>query len=119
MKQILFALVLIFSFSWVSASDGTRTEISTVEDVKEMRESQIERLTNRLSQDGLDEEKRIRIERRIAMLQSKPLPSQEQIDWRKEHWRADQNRSDRIRFKGKAPRRERLSRESFPKPKQG
>ena len=119
MKQILFALVLVFSFSWVSASDGKRKEISTVEDVKEMRESQIERLTKRLSQEGLDEKKRIRIEKRIAMLQSKPLPSQEQIDWRKEHWRADQNRSDRIRVKGEGPRRERLSRELFPKPKQG
>ena len=79
-----------------------------------MRESQIERLTKRLSQEGLDEKKRIRIEKRIAMLQSKPLPSQEQIDWRKEHWRADQNRSDRIRFKGEGPRRKRLSRELFP-----
>ena len=119
MKQIFCALVLVFSFSWVSASDGKRKEISTVEDVKEMRESQIERLTKRLSQEGLDKKKRIRIEKRIAMLQSKPLPSQEQIDWRKEHWRADRNRSDRIRFKGEGPRRERLSRESFPKPKQG
>ena len=115
MRQVLSLLVLVFSFSWVSASDGKRKEISTVEDVKEMRESQIERLTKRLSQDGLEEKKRIRIEKRIAMLQSKPLPSQEQIDWRKEHWRADRNRSDRIRFKGKGPRLEPLSRESFPK----
>ena len=115
MKQVLSLLVLVFSFSWVSASDGKRKEISTVEDVKEMRESQIERLTKRLSQEGLDEQKRIRIEKRIAMLQSKPLPSQEQIDWRREHWRADRNLSDRIRFKGKEPRRDRLSRESFPK----
>ena len=115
MKQIFFALVLVFSFSWVSASDVKRKDKSTVEDFREMRESQIERLTKRLSQDGLDEKKRIRIEKRIAMLQSKPLPSQEQIDWRKEHWRADRNRSDRIRFKGKGPRREPLSRESFPK----
>jgi len=58
MKQILFALVLVFSFSWVSASDGKRKEISTVEDVKEMRESQIERLTKRLSQEGLDKQKK-------------------------------------------------------------
>ena len=115
MRQVLSVLVLVFSFSWVSASDGKRKEISTVEDVKEMRESQIERLTKRLSQEGLDKQKRIRIEKRIAMLQSKPLPSQEQIDWRREHWRADRNRSDRIRFKGERPRRERLSRESFPK----
>ncbi len=115
MRQIFFALLLILSFSWVSASAGKTKEISSVEDVKEMRESQIERLTKQLSQDGLDEKKRIRIEKRIAMLQSKPLPSQEQIDWRKEHWRADRNRSDRIRFKRKGPRRERLSRESFPK----
>ena len=115
MRQVLSLLILVFSFSWVSASDGKRKEISTVEDVKEMRESQIERLTERLSQEGLGEQKRIRIERRIAMLQSKPLPSQEQIDWRREHWRADRNRSDRIRFKGKGLRRERLSRESFPK----
>ena len=115
MKQILFVLVLVFSFSWASASDGKRKEISTVEDVKEMRESQIERLTKRLSQEGLDKQKRIRIEKRIAMLQSKPLPSQEQIDWRRAHWRGDRNRSDRIRFKGERPRRERLSRESFPK----
>ena len=115
MRQIFFALVLILSFSWVSASDGKIKEISSVEDVKEMRESRIERLTKRLSQDGLDEKKRIRIEKRIAMLKSKPLPSQKQIDWRKEHWRADRNRSDRIRFKGKGPRRERLSWESFPK----
>ena len=114
-KPIFFALVLIFSFSWSSASDGKRKVISTVEDVKEMRESQIESLTKRLSQEGLDEKKKIRIEKRIAMLQSKPLPSQEQIDWRKENWRADRNRSDRIRFKGEGPRRERLSRESFPK----
>ena len=115
MKQILFALVLFFSVSLVNASDVKRKEMRTVENVKEMRESQIERLTERLSQEGLGEQKRIRIERRIAMLQSKPLPSQEQIDWRREHWRADRNRSDRIRFKGEGPRRERLSRESFPK----
>ena len=51
MKQIFFASVLVFSFSWVGASDGKRKEISTVEDVKEMRESQIERLTKRLSQE--------------------------------------------------------------------
>ena len=115
MKPIFFSLALVFSFSWASASDGKRQGISTVEDVREMRESQIERLTKRLSQEGLDEKKKIRIEKRIAMLQSKPLPSQEQIDWRKENWRADRNRSDRIRFKGKGPHRERLSRESFPK----
>ncbi len=115
MRQIFFALVLILSFSLVSASAGKIKEISSVEDVKEMREFQIERLTKQLSQDGLDEKKRIRIEKRIAMLQSKPLPSQEQIDWRKEHWRADRNRSDRIRFKRKGPRRERLSRETFQK----
>ena len=115
MKQIFFALVLVFSFPWASASDGKRKEISTVEDVKEMRESEIERLTKRLSQEGLDEKKKIRIEKRIAMLQSKPLPSQEQIDWRKENWRADRNRSDRIRFKGKGPRRELSPRESLPK----
>ena len=58
MRQVLFLLVLVFSFSWVSASDGKRKEISTVEDVKEMRESQIERLTKRLSQEGLDEKKK-------------------------------------------------------------
>ena len=115
MRQVLSLLILVFSFSWVSASDGKRKEISTVEDVKEMRESQIERLTKRLSQEGLDKQIRIRIEKRITMLQSKPLPSQEQIDWRKEHWRADRNRSDRIRVKGKGPHREPLSRESFPK----
>ena len=115
MKPIFFALVLVFSFSWASSSDGKRKEISTVEDVKEMRESRIERLTKRLSQEGLGKQKRIRIEKRIAMLQSKPLPSQEQIDWRREQWRADRNRLDRTRFKGKGLRRERLSRESFPK----
>ena len=115
MKPIFFALVIVFSFSWASASDAKRKEISTVEDVKEMRESQIERLTKRLSEEGLDEKKKVRIEKRIVMLQSKPFPSQEQIDWRKENWRADRNRLDRIRFKGEGPRRERLSRESFPK----
>ena len=115
MRQVLSLLVLVFSFSWVSASDGKRKEISTVEDVKEMRESQIERLTKRLSQEGLDKQKRIRIERRIAMLQAKSLPSQEQIDWRRDHCIADRNRSDRLRFKGEGPRRERLSRGSFPK----
>lgn len=115
MKQIFFALILVFSFSWAGASEGKRKEISSVDDVREMRESQIERLTKRLSQEGTDENKRIRIEKRIAMLQSKPLPTQEQIDWRKENWRADRNRSDRIRFKGKGPRRERLPREPFPK----
>ena len=115
MKPTFFALVLVFSFSWAGVSDPKRKEISTVEDVKEMRESQIERLTKRLSQAGLDEKKKIRIEKRIAMLQSKPLPSQEQIDWRKENWRADRNRSDRIRFKGKGPRRELSPRESLPK----
>ena len=54
MRQIFFAVVLILSFSWVSASDGKIREISSVEDVKEIREFQIERLTKRLSQDGLD-----------------------------------------------------------------
>ena len=72
-----------------------RKDIKTVEDVKEYRAQVSEKMTQRLDSGESNQKRANALEKRINLLASKPLPTQEQIDWRVE------NRSDIISMKRK------------------
>ena len=84
MKNYLLPLVFatFFTSSVYADSEMKRKDIKTVEDVKEYRAMVINKMTDRLNSGDLTEERANMLEKRIAKLESKPLPTQEQIDWR-------------------------------------
>ena len=84
MKNYLLPLVFatLFTSSVYADSEMKRKDIKTVEDVKEYRATVINKITERLNSGDLTEERANMLEKRIAKLESKPLPTQEQIDWR-------------------------------------
>jgi len=84
MKNYLLPLVFatFFTSSVYADSEMKRKDIKTVEDVKEYRATVINKITERLNSGDLTEERANMLEKRIAKLESKPLPTQEQIDWR-------------------------------------
>ena len=63
----------------------TLKDIRTVEDVQEARNKLIDRMTEILNLGKLTDERAIMLEKIIARLSNKPLPTQEQIDWRIEN----------------------------------
>ena len=91
--SIIFAT--IFSTSIFADSEGKRKDIKTVEDVKEYRAQVIDKMTERLDSGELNQQRANVLAKKIALLSDKPLPTQEQIDWRVE------NRSDIISMKRK------------------
>ena len=91
--SIIFAT--IFSTSIFADSEGKRKDIKTVEDVKEYRAQVIDKMTQRLDSGELNQQRANVLAKKIALLSDKPLPTQEQIDWRVE------NRSDIISMKRK------------------
>ena len=91
--SIIFAT--IFSTSIFADSEGKRKDIKTVEDVKEYRVQVIDKMTERLDSGELNQKRANVLAKKIALLSDKPLPTQEQIDWRVE------NRSDIISMKRK------------------
>ena len=91
--SIIFAT--IFSTSIFADSEGKRKDIKTVEDVKEYRAQVIDKMTQRLDSGELKDKRANVLEKRIALLSDKPLPTQEQMDWRVE------NHSDIISMKRK------------------
>ena len=91
--SIIFAT--IFSTSIFADSEGKRKDIKTVEDVKEYRVQVIDKMTERLDSGELNQQRANVLAKKIALLSDKPLPTQEQIDWRVE------NRSDIISMKRK------------------
>jgi len=84
MKNYLLPLVFatLFTSSVFADSEMKRKDIKTVEDVKEYRATVINKITERLNSGDLAEERANMLEKRIAKLESKPLPTQEQIDWK-------------------------------------
>jgi|SaaInlV_120m_DNA_3_1039746.scaffolds.fasta_scaffold06604_3 hypothetical protein len=84
MKNYLLPLVFatLFTSSVYADSEMKRKDIKTVEDVKEYRATVINKITERLNSGDLTEERANMLEKRIAKLESKPLPTQEQIDWK-------------------------------------
>ena len=60
-------------------------DIRTVEDVLDIRNKLIYKMTEILNSENLSEDKAMIIEKRIELLSNKPLPTQEQIDWRVEN----------------------------------
>ena len=91
--SIIFAT--IFSTSIFADSEGKRKDIKTVEDVKEYRVQVIDKMTEQLDSGELNQQRANVLAKKIALLSDKPLPTQEQIDWRVE------NRSDIISMKRK------------------
>ena len=84
MKNYLLPLVFatLFTSSVFADSEMKRKDIKTVEDVKEYRAMVINKMTDRLNSGDLTEKRANLLEKKIARLESKPLPTQEQIDWR-------------------------------------
>ena len=85
--------VLVIAICFLSAgvfadSDMKRKDISTVNDVKEFRALMIKRMNTKLTSGDLGKRKIKFLEKRIALLETKPLPTQEQINWRKENRKA-------------------------------
>jgi hypothetical protein len=77
MKTYLLPLVFatLFTSSVFADSEMKRKDIKTVGDVKEYR-------AERLNSGDLTEKRANLLEKKIARFESKPLPTQEQIDWR-------------------------------------
>jgi hypothetical protein len=87
MKTNLLSLTLIilFSSSVMANSGMSIQDIRTVEDVLDIRNTLIYKMTEILNSENLSEDKAMIIEKRIELLSNKPLPTQEQIDWRVEN----------------------------------
>ena len=100
-KLIPIMLTAVFTVNAFADVELKRKNIKTVEDVKEYRAHVIDKLNQRLDQGELKDKRANALEKRIALLSDKPLPTQEQIDWRVE------NRSGKksiIKRKGKGLR---------------
>ena len=76
---MLTAVLTVNAFADVELK---RKNIKTVEGVKEYRAQVIEKMTQRLDSGELNKKRANALEKRITLLASKPMPTQEQIDWR-------------------------------------
>ena len=83
--KVLVIAICFLSASIFADSDMKRKDISTVDDVKELRALMIKRMNTKLASGDLGKREVKFLENRIALLETKPLPTQEQIDWRKEN----------------------------------
>lgn len=79
------ALIMLFTTSAIAELELKINDIKTIEDVQEVRNNLINKMTNILHSNELSEERVAMIEKRIYKLSNKPLPTQEQIDWRIEN----------------------------------
>jgi hypothetical protein len=97
MKTRLLPIMLtaVFTVNTFADVELKRKNINTVEDVKEYRAQVIDKMTERLDSGELNQQRANVLAKKIALLSDKPLPTQEQIDWRVE------NRSDIISMKRK------------------
>ena len=94
-KLIPIMLTALFTVNAFADVELKRKDIKTVEDVKEYRAQVIDKMTERLDSGELNQKRANVLAKKIALLSDKPLPTQEQIDWRVE------NRSDIISMKRK------------------
>ena len=83
MKIKLFAVLCaaIFVTDVSAEMNQKKKKIKTAEDVKELRSHRIAMMTQRLDSGELNPKQKCMIKERISALSSKPLPTQEQIDW--------------------------------------
>ena len=83
MKIKLFAILCaaIFVTDVSAEMNQNKKKIKTVEDVKEFRSHRLAMMTERLDSNELNPKQKRMIKERISALSSKPLPTQEQIDW--------------------------------------
>jgi hypothetical protein len=97
MKTRLLPIMLtaVFTVNAFADVELKRKNINTVEDVKEYRAQVIDKMTERLDSGELNQQRANVLAKKIALLSDKPLPTQEQIDWRVE------NHSDIISMKRK------------------
>jgi hypothetical protein len=97
MKTRLLPIMLtaVFTVNAFADVELKRKNIKTVEDVKEYRAQVIDKMTERLDSGELNQQRANVLAKKIALLSDKPLPTQEQIDWRVE------NHSDIISMKRK------------------
>ena len=83
MKIKLFAILCaaIFVTDVSAEMNQKKIKIKTVEDVKEFRSHRIAMMTQRLDSGELNPKQKRMIKERVSSLSTKPLPTQEQIDW--------------------------------------
>ena len=83
MKIKLFAILCaaIFVTDVSAEMNQKKKKIKTVEDVREFRAHRIAIMTERLSSGELNQKQKRMIKERISALSTKPLPTQERIDW--------------------------------------
>ena len=86
--KMLIIAICFFSASVLADTNNQRRGISTVDDVKEVRALMIKRMNTKLASGDLDERRVKFLEKKIALLETKPLPTQEQLNWRKENRKA-------------------------------
>ena len=84
-KLIPIMLTAVFTVNAFADVELKIKNIKTVEDVKEYRAQVIDKMTQRLDSGELKDKRANALEKRIALLSDKPLPTQEQIDWRVEN----------------------------------
>ena len=87
MKTRLLPIMLtaVFTVNAFADVELKRKNINTVEDVKEYRAQVIDKMTERLDSGELNQKRANVLAKKIALLSDKPLPTQEQIDWRVEN----------------------------------
>jgi len=84
-KLLPIMLTAIFTVSVFADAELKRKNIKTIEDVKEHRAQVNKKMTRRLNSGELNQSRANALKKRIALLASKPMPTQEQIDWRIEN----------------------------------
>jgi len=85
---------------------GVEWPIDTVAEVQALRAHRLERMKTTLNSRELSSQRAERLQRRIDRLASKPLPTQEQIDWAIEQRLARRNQAaDRGERRKSMPRR--------------
>tara|TARA_B100000470_G_C19457527_1_gene244401 strand:- start:150 stop:509 length:360 start_codon:yes stop_codon:yes gene_type:complete len=110
MKIKILVIAAWFLCASVFADEGMKRkymDISTVDDVREFRASKIERMNAKLASGDLNERRVKFLKKRISLLQTKPLPTQEQINWLKENHGVKKS-FKRQKNKGKAWKKRKL-----------
>ena len=97
----IYILLTIFTIFYTTTTFAEPVlkmqDIKTVEDVKELRTKVIDRMTKRINSDQLKLNEINILEKRIALLSRKPLPTQEQIDWRIQNHKNIPSMKERIK----------------------
>ena len=83
-KYLLISLAVLSSMPLMANSEFEIQSIKTVEDVQMVRNRLIDRMTEILASGKLTDEAQI-LEERMNKLSRKPLPTQEQVNWRVEN----------------------------------